>query len=267
MGTITGPYSQAPNPANCELGRGILYFDEFQQNTAIRTGLQQLGNCTTFDVENKVEIKEKYESMTPASSLYARAVTRQTVNLKITGDEYSIDNIRRSLLGSVELVEAVGAAVAAEAVTSAAGAVLGRYYQLANRNITALTDVKQGVTALVLGTDYTLFDAVRGIIYLLPTSVTITPGDQITADYTYGTYTYNAIAVGTVGTVDGVVLFVGNPVKGPTYEGTWWHASFTPSGQLGFIADDFGNWTLEGMVIADALNHPTDPVGRIIQIA
>ena len=90
MTAITGPNSQAPNPANCILGRGVLYFDEFQDNTTLKTGLQHLGNCTAFQVENKVEIKEKYESMTPASSLYARAVTRQTVNLKITGDEFSI---------------------------------------------------------------------------------------------------------------------------------------------------------------------------------
>jgi len=67
--------------------------------------------------------------------------------------------------------------------------------------------------------------------------------------------------------VDGYLNFRGNPAKGPTFEGEWWHVSFTPSGSLGFIADDWGNWTLEGLVIADAIGHPTCPVGQIIQIA
>jgi hypothetical protein len=119
---------------------------------------------------------------------------------------------------------------------------------------------------LVLGTDYTV-DLPRGRVYLLPTSVTITPGSALTADYTYGTYTYNAVNVATVGTVDAYLRFLGNPVKGPTYEAEFWHVSFTPTGTLGFIADDFGNWTLEGLVIADPIGHPTQPIGRLIQTA
>jgi len=43
--------------------------------------------------------------------------------------------------------------------------------------------------------------------------------------------------------------------------------SFTPTGTLGFIADDFGNWTLEGLVIADPVGHAAEPIGRLIQTA
>ena len=265
MPAIIGPYNQAPNPANVELGRGTLYLDNFDAN-GNRTGQQHIGNVTTFDTENKVEIKQKYESMDPASSLYARAVTRQTVTLKITGDEYTLDNLARALLGSVQQITGVGAVVANEAITPAGGALLGRYYDLAHRNITTETDVKQGATVLTLGTDYTV-DLVRGRIYVLPTSQVVIPGSQLTADYTYGNYTYNSVAVGTQGTVEAYVRFLGNQIKGPTYEAEYWHVSFTPTGQLGLIADDFGNWTLEGEVISDTINHPTNPVGRLIQTA
>jgi hypothetical protein len=265
MPTVTGPYTQAPNPASVLLGRGMVYLDNFDAN-GNRTGQQAVGNVTAFDVENKTDIKEKYESMDPASSLYARAVIRETVHLKITGDEFTLDNIARALLGTVTPITAAGATIAAEIITPAGGALLGRYYDLANRNITALTDVKQGSTVLVLGTDYTA-DLVRGRIYLLPTSVTITPGSALTADYTFATYTYQSINIASKGTVDAYVRFIGNPVKGPTYEGEWWHASFTPTGVLGFIADDFGNWTLEGLIIADPIGHPLEPIGRLIQIA
>src|SRR5207248_2953800 len=139
MPTVTGPYIQAPNPASVLLGRGKLFLDLFDAS-GNRTGQQDVGNVTVFDVENKVEIKEKYESMDPASSLYARGVTRQTVTLKITGDEYTLDNLARVLLGTVETITAAGASAAAEALTPAGGAVLGRYYDLAHRNVTALTD-------------------------------------------------------------------------------------------------------------------------------
>src|SRR5580704_8398587 len=116
MTAVVGPYNQAPNPANVLLGRGMLFIDPFDAS-GNRTGQQAVGNVTVFDVENKVEIKEKYESMDPASSLYARGVTRQTVTLKITGDEFTLDNLARALLGQVEQITAVGAAIAAEPIT------------------------------------------------------------------------------------------------------------------------------------------------------
>lgn len=265
MTAIVGPYSQAPNPANVSLGRGMVFIDNFDAN-GNRTGQQAVGNVTAFETENKVEVKEKYESMDKASSLYARGVTRETVSLKITGDEYTLDNLARALLGTVVQITAAGATLAAEPLTPVGGAILGRYYDMQNRNITTLTDVKQASTSLVLGTDYTA-DLLRGRIYLLPTSVTITPGSQLTTDYVYGAYTYNAINVANQGTVDAYVRFIGDPVKGPKLEAEYWHASFTPTGTLGFIQDDFGNWTLEGLIIADPIGHPTTPIGRIIQIA
>lgn len=265
MTTIAGPYNTAPNPANVLLGRGLLFIDNFDAN-GNRTGQQAVGNVTALEIENKVEIKEKYESMDPASSLYARGVTRETVSIKITGDEFTIDNLSRVLLGAPLTVTGTGATITDETITPTGGAILGRYYDLLHRNITTLTNVKMASTVLVLGTDYTV-DLPRGRIYLLPTSVTITPGAALTSSYIYGTYTYNGVNVATVGTIDAYLRFLGNPVKGPTYEAEFWHVSFTPTGQLGFIADDFGNWTLEGLVIADAVNHPTQPIGRLIQTA
>ena len=267
MTSIVGPYTQAPNPAAVLLGRGKVFLDSLDAS-GNRTGMQDLGNCTSVETENKVEIKEKYESMDPASSLYARGVTRQTVSIKITGDEYTLDNLARVLLGSVVQVTGTGATVSAEAFTagSPAGIVQGRYYPLAHRNITTLTDVKQASTSGVLGTDYTA-DLVRGIIYIIPGSTLFAAGVQLTADYIYGSYTYNAVNVATQGTYEAYLRFEGNPIKGPTYEAEYWHVSFTPTGQLGLIADDFGNWTLEGEVIADPVNHPTQPIGRLIQTA
>jgi hypothetical protein len=266
MTAIVGPYSLAPNSANPLLGRGMLFIDNFDAS-GNRTGQQAIGNVTAFDIENKVEIKEKYESMDPASSLYARGVTRQTVSLKITGDEFTLDNLARALLGKVVTDTGAGATISAEVITPTGGAILGRYYDLANRNVTTFTSLTlMPSTVLVQGTDYTV-DLLRGRIYLLPTSVTITPGGVLDAAYVYGAFTYNTVNIASQGTVEAYVRFLGNPIKGPTYEAEFWHVSFTPTGQLGFIADDFGNWTLEGEVIADPTNHASEPIGRLIQTA
>jgi len=264
MTAVTVNPRMAPDPANLILGRGVIYFDRFVNNTLTRQGEKHMGNCTTFEVETKVETKEKYESMDHSSNLYQRGVTRQTTTLKITGDEFTPDNLANALNGVIETITGPGATVAAEAITPVGGAILGCYYALAHRNVTALTDVKQASVTLVLGTDYTA-DLVRGRIYLLPTSVTITPGSQLTADYTYGAYSYPAVNLSQVGTVDGYIHYIPDNIKGPNWEAEYWHVQFTPSGNQGWIADDFGNWTLEGMVIIDPINHPTEPVGHLIQ--
>lgn len=265
MPAITGPYSVAPDPANEYIGRGKLFIDRFD-SSGNRTGQQDVGNVTSFEVEDKAEVKEKYESMDPESLLYARATIRQTVTLKITGDELTLDNIARALNGKVEQITEPGATVTGETITPSGGAVLGRYYDLAFRNVTTLTDIKQGATSLVLGTDFTI-DLLNGRVYLLPTSITITPGSALTADYTYAGYTYNAVNLAAVSAVDCYVRFIGNPVKGRTFQHEYWHVQFTPSGNMGWIKDDFGDWTLEGQVIADTVNHPNEPIGRVIQIA
>jgi hypothetical protein len=264
MTTVTVNPRVAPDPANVLLGRGVVYFDRFVTNTTQRQGEMHLGNVTALAVETKVETKEKYESMDQASVLYQRGVTRQTTTIKITGDEFTPDNLANALNGVVETISGAGATIAAEAFTPAGGAILGRYYALAHRNITTLTDIKIGSTSLVLGTDYTA-DLVRGRIFIMPTSVTVTPGAALTADYVYGAYSYPAVNLSAVGTVDGYVHYIPDNIKGPNWEGEYWHVQFTPSGSQGWIADDFGNWELEGMVIADPVNHPSEPIGHLIQ--
>jgi hypothetical protein len=264
MSAVTVNPRTAPDPSNLVLGRGAIYFDRFVTNTSTRQGEFHMGNCTTFEVETKVETKEKYESMDHSSNLYQRGVTRQTTTLKITGDEFTPANLANALNGVVETITGSGATISAETITPAGGALLGAYYALAHRNITTLTDVKIASVSLVLGTDYTA-DLVRGRIFIMPTSVTVTPGSVLTADYVYGAYSYPAVNLSQVGTVDGYVHFIPDNIKGPNWEAEYWHVQFTPSGNQGWIADDFGNWTLEGMVIIDPINHPTEPLGHLIQ--
>ena len=261
----TPALATAPNPGNLLLGRGKLYFDRFLTNTTTKTGELDMGNVTSLEITPTVQIKEKYESMDPASLLYARGVTRQDTKVKVTGDEFSLANLAVAILGTqAQLVQSSVSTVTAGAVAPTT-AVNGAWYPTGYRNIT-VTDAKMGSTAGVLGTDYNV-DAVTGRIQVFTTGAWSAMSAAITWDGSAAATTYNIVQGSTVGTVDGYLRFIGAPIKGPTFEVECWHVSFTPTGNLGFIADEFGNWTLEGLLIADQINHPTEPVYHVIQRA
>lgn len=261
---MTAPLAMAPNPNNVMLGRGKIYGDRLQlvNGVLVRTGEFDLGNCTGLELTPKADVKEKYESMDPSSALYARAVTRQTHSLKITGDEYSLFNLANALMGNQGSISVTGASVTGEALTTAP--LAGAFYPTKFRNISAVT-LHDGVSTKVLGTDYAI-DAASGRIQILPGG-SILQTDTLTVDYTYATYQFNTVVGGVASSVDMYIRFKGNPVKGPTFEAEFWHVMFTPNGNLGFIADDFGNWTIEGMVIQDPIGHPNEPLYHLIQTA
>jgi hypothetical protein len=252
----------APNSSNLLLGRGKLYFDRFVTGTTTKQGELDLGNCTAFDITPKPTIKKKYESMDPSSLLYSQAVTQQDVTLKVTGDEFAMFNLAAVLLGNqAQLVQSATSTITAAALTSAI--VNGAWYPTGYRSIT-VTDVKQGSTTGVLGTDYNV-DATTGRIQLFTTGV-FTASTATTWDGSSAAVTYNMVQGSTVGLVEGYLRFIGNPVKGPVFEAECWHVSFTPTGNLALIADDFGNWTLDGALLPD-LTRPSEPYFHLIQRA
>lgn len=249
----------APNPLNLYIGRGKLYLDIFTAGTLTRTGELDLGNVTSLEISTKDEIKEKYESMDHSSLLYGRAPVKRTVDIKIVGDEYSLENLANVVMGDQSTIAQTGATVTAETLTTSA--IQGRYYPTAKRKISVVT-VKVASATKTLGTDYTI-DAETGRIYIVPGGG-IAAAATVTVDYTYATLTLNTIRAANQAKLDGYLRFVGDPVTGPTYEVEVWHINFAPDGTLGFIADDFSNWTLSGMCIADIANHPNEPYLRII---
>ncbi len=257
----TAPLAVSPNSGNVLLGRGKLYFDRFVTGTTTRQGEFDLGNIDTFELIPSAKVKDLYESMDPQSLLYKRAVTQQEVKIKIQGDEFSLFNLATVLMGDQsQFTQTTGTATAAS-VTAAP--LNGAWYPTGYRNI-SVTDVKQGTTAGVLGTDYNV-DATTGRIQVFTTGA-FTAGTAVTWDGSYAATTINTVQGSTVGSVEGFLRFVGNPVAGPKFEVQIWHANFTPAGNLGLIADKFGDWQLDGICIADLVNNPTQPFYEMLQI-
>ncbi len=262
-----GPIATAPSPTNLMLGRGKIYGDRLQLVNGVyqRTGEIDLGNCTAFDITPKADVKEKFESMDANSLLYGRAAIQQTQTVKITGDEYSLFNLAVSLMGVQSSLTQAATPVTGETVTTAP--IIGAWYSTKARNITAVA-VKggaTGTTALVLGTDYEL-DLVTGRVHILPGG-TVLATDTIKVDYTPTAFTWSTIKGGMQTQINMFIRFKGAPVQGPTFEGEFWNVMFVPNGTVGFIMDDYGNWTIEGMCIADSVNHPSEPLYRLLQTA
>src|SRR5579862_799488 len=96
------PSYPSPDPRNLLVGRGKVFIDLFDPTTGAPSGnLTDMGNCTMFEVADKVEAKEKYSSQDPRGALLARAVVRQTLSIKIQADEMTAANIALALNGVV----------------------------------------------------------------------------------------------------------------------------------------------------------------------
>lgn len=250
--------STSANGALLLLGRGKLYFDRFDSSGA-PTGLRFLGDCDKLELTPSVQTKDRFSSSKKAATKLANVVVSQTHTLSIQMLEYDPENVALAFLGDASALSQTTSTVTAEALTPAGGVKLGRIYQTAKRNISAVS-VKKGATTGVEGTDFEIEDAGLGLIRILPTSAAFVDSDALTVDYSAGTVTATQVAAGLEAGIDGKLVFVGDPANGPIYDVQFWHVRFTPSGALALITDDFGAIPLTGEVLDDAKNHPTAPL-------
>ena len=70
---------------------------------------------------------------------------------------------------------------------------------------------------------------------------------------------FDHVAGATIPFVQGHILFVPDPVDGQKIGCDIWRCNLNPNGQIGLIADDYGNWSLDGNILDDTANHPTAP--------
>lgn len=253
------------------LGKGSVLLDVFASAGGSPTGnLIHLGNCNKFDLEPKDDMAELYQSLYASPTKIAQAVKKRDIKISIEGTDFSADHAALfSITGGKATRVQTGAAVTGETLISAAQTAncLGRYFQVADFPIATWTDLKQGVTTLVNGTDYKVLDLVHGIIYIPLTSTISTAGTTaVTADYTSATSSVSEIDGHTVNFIQGHILFIPDPADGPNIQCDVWRVNLTQNGKIGLISDEYGNWTLEGSCLDDTANHPTDPFYRLLYL-
>ena len=241
------------------LGKGSVLFDRFDANGNPQ-GYVHLGNCSKFDLDTKDEAAQLYQSLNSVPSLIATTLKKRTPTLSITGTDFSADHMALAMMsaGKTKLAIAAGD-VADEALASATATKKGKYFALASRSVDAASIVlKQGATTLVTGTDYVVADPVEGLIYF-PSTSAVDDSKAVTADYSTLVKNFDQVAGGTQPVLQGCIRFVPDPSDGQTIGVEVWRVNLAPNGQIGLIADDYGNWTLDASVLDDSANHPDAP--------
>lgn len=235
--------TNTPSAENLLIGRGEAYLAEF--STTGLNGEEHLGNLSSLSIAIAQETREKYESMTHQSALYDRVVVRTTYTMTLTGDEFSLGNVKRLLAGGIGTLTQAAGTVSNETLTS--NAQPGLFYPLAKRKVSDVV-VSAGGAVKALGTDYTV-DARTGRIYIVPTG-TIAKGATVVADsYDYETLALSTIEAGTNPTQYAMFRFVSDNVRGKQKEVIVPKVQLTADGELGLITDDYGNWTLTASVL------------------
>jgi hypothetical protein len=261
-------------PGDILLGRGEVYIDRLDAS-GVKTGERFIGNCTTFEIKNEDETRDKYSSAEATAPLIKSVNTRRTPGISIVLNEINKENLALAFMGDNSTYTQSGATVTDEAVPTTS-IKKGYWFQLGGaapiRDIVATPVIRSasggGGTLYVLGTDY-LVDQKRARVFV------ITAGAIPDAGPLFVTYTKNAIAGTALPTVRGgvsnfieaFVRFVGTPATGPTWEVEVWKASLSPDGAVGFIADDYAEFTMNGKVLADTVGHPTEPFFRAYKVA
>lgn len=260
----------------CLLGRGELYFDRFDSNN-LPTGELFLGNVTSFTILPTDTLAEKYSSAEPSSPLLVRVNVRRLVEMTATLDEYSKENLALAFMGdNVDLLQTTQT----RTQQNQGAMKKDRWFQVKDtaasnipvRGITAVTvrRVTPTISAAVVNVDYKI-DVPRARIYFMPTSAVFADGNQWDITYTSSTIVAGSIPTvrgGVNSFVKGFVRFVGRPASGPTWEIEAWTVSINPDSAVPFITDqDFGNFNLKGAVLADLVNHPSEPFFRAISLS
>lgn len=243
------------------LGRGKIYFDRYDSNDAL-TGEYFLGNCPTFEITPTPEEIKKHSSATKSADLIASDVIRTSLAIHIVGDEFSKENLARALYGDTDTLAQTGSTVVDEDV---AGVIQDRYYDLEFRDISSVVVKKDGGTPTYVVTDDYTVDADTGRIYIVAGG-DITTGFDLDVSYSYGTESLNTIRGMNQTSVKGLIRFVGDPARGPVYECIIWRASVRADGAIGFISDEYAQWSLTGDIESMATEHPTEPHFRIIEV-
>jgi hypothetical protein len=248
-----------PVPHLPMLGKGSVLFDRFDANGNPQ-GFIHLGNCSKFELDMKDEAAQLFQSLNKVPSLVATTLKKRTPSLSITGTDFSSDHMAITMMSSGKTTLSIAVTeVTGEALASATATKRGKFFELASRSVDPATVVcHQGSTALVAGTDFVVSDPVEGLIYF-PAAGAVDDTKAVTADYSTLVKTFDQVAGGTQPVLQGRIRFVPDPSDGQKIGVEVWRVNLAPNGQIGLIADDYGNWTLDASVLDDTANHPNAP--------
>ena len=250
---------KTPSSELLRLGAGELFLDRHDPVTGAQSGFKHVGNVETLEITTTDDKLVKKSSMSKGRPVYKSVTRSRDVILRAVGDEWSSDNLAMMLMGSIAYATAAATPITdrvlmADVPGATLGAALGgKFFHVGGLNIGTVT-AKVGSTALVLTTDYTVYNAKMGVIKITETSAVVTNGtDDLTITFTPAAITGTASPVvrgGTESEIEVSVLFIEDNSAGENHILRVWNASVSPDGALGLISDEFATFALN-MAIQD----------------
>lgn len=224
------------------LGSGRIYVD--RKVGGVFKGLKYLGNATKFELKENSEKKERIsKDRANYGSALNTVFVKKPAEVNITLDDLDKDNLALVFLGDTAAVSVTGAAVTDEVVTGYQGLI----FKTAKRKISAVVLThSSGTPTYALNTDYEIVDADLGLIRII--GATITNGQSLKVDYTYGGMTSNKVAGGTNSNIIVKVLFDGvNQADQSKAVVNVFEAVLSPTSGVDFLAGDFTSLELAGV--------------------
>ncbi len=258
----------APSADNIILGKGELFWAPIESvnGTLTRSPYFHLGNCPRFAIILNDDVITLNSSMDQSAGVIKRVTRKREVNIEISSNEYGIENLALQMMGESGTFTQTSSAVTE---TVAATVVKGRYYRLANRNVTGLV-LNQGTVTWSLTTDYVISDSSMPMIQVVEAASTaVATASPFTAVYTRASLSLSTVIGATKTKKEGSLLFVPDPTTGPQFDVEVYYASASPGGEAGFISEEFGEYTLSMVAQDDSAGRfggtTSIPYFRLIQ--
>lgn len=256
-----------PQTSDYSLGRGKLYVAKLDTATGLpdASGWRDVGNVPDFSVSIDIEELLHQSSQAGLRVTDKRVVVSQTMNLSISLDELSGQNMALFFSGDTATVtNPAVAGFAAVVLTNAV--VLGRWYDIVNASGVRAMDVEaanvtvrevSGPTVLTLGTDYKL-DLKMGRIFVFATAVNIAAGESmdvaLAADAGAAAQLDQVVAL-TKSSEQLVLKFIAeNPANDDEQMELEFHsATLSAEGDFALIGDDWTVMQLSGVAQQESI--------------
>lgn len=242
------------------IGRGPIFFNKFAQGTETPTGERYLGNSPSLTQTSTYQDLPHYTSDQEVRVMDDNFTLQTDRGGNFTLDNGSIENLGL-MFGSDPVDETVAAATAQSEVLT--DIKLGFWYQLgtsaASPDGVGRVDnvvVTEGVTPATEADNYTL-DADNGRIYILPSAIDITDGDDLTVTYDI-VASESALVIEEGHQVEGSLRFIATNPKGRNKNYFWPRVRVQPTGDFAIKGEQ---WQL--MTFAFAVLTPSDGRRRV----
>lgn len=278
------------SPDNYFLGRGIIYFDLYNESTNTPTDrFRDLGNATEFNLSIDEEELEHQSSQEGLKTTDASVSLSKELGGSFTLDEITEENLSMFLSGNVdESVTQLGADVSGGIVAALgpyvttntqgkSGLLAGNWLELYDLdvptqtrtrlyNLNAISFTVGGASVSAQeGVDY-YFDGEMGLLYPIQGGVLDSGNDILQATVTGENIdtTFKEVRTFDRSVIRGALLFRSqNAQNGEIREVRLHKCKITAEGDLSLIGDDWANVQFNFTAENDSVNHPDTPTGYI----